>query len=74
LGQGSQKSSLDDGRRKTSQAKRGSNDRDVMENGKANFGLAIALGIILMVLVYAVNLVLTLRNRGAKQDSGSGVG
>jgi tungstate transport system permease protein len=31
----------------------------VLENGKGNFGLAIALGIILMILVYAVNFVLT---------------
>jgi tungstate transport system permease protein len=31
----------------------------VLENSKGNFGTAIALGIILMVLVYAVNLVLT---------------
>jgi tungstate transport system permease protein len=31
----------------------------VMENSKGNFGLAIALGIILMMLVYAVNLALT---------------
>ncbi|MBI2859077.1 MAG: ABC transporter permease [Chloroflexi bacterium] len=32
----------------------------VMEVGKGDFGLAIALGIILMALVYAVNLVLTI--------------
>ena len=31
----------------------------VMEVGKGNFGLAIALGIILMVLIYLVNLILT---------------
>ncbi|MFH1003801.1 MAG: ABC transporter permease [Chloroflexota bacterium] len=31
----------------------------VLENSKGNFGLAIALGIILMALVYVVNLVLT---------------
>jgi tungstate transport system permease protein len=31
----------------------------VLEVGKGNFGLAIALGIILMALVYLVNLVLT---------------
>lgn len=32
----------------------------VLENSKGNFGMAIALGIILMVLVYVVNLVLTM--------------
>jgi tungstate transport system permease protein len=37
----------------------------VMENSKGDFGLAIALGIILMVLVYLVNLVLT----GVQQQS-----
>ncbi|MFH1087175.1 MAG: ABC transporter permease [Chloroflexota bacterium] len=31
----------------------------VMENSKGDFGLALALGIILMILVYLVNLVLT---------------
>jgi tungstate transport system permease protein len=31
----------------------------VLENSKGNFGVAIALGIILMALVYIVNLVLT---------------
>jgi tungstate transport system permease protein len=31
----------------------------VMENSKGNFDVAIALGLILMVLVYAVNLLLT---------------
>jgi tungstate transport system permease protein len=31
----------------------------VMETGKGNFGLAIALGVILMVLVYLVNFFLT---------------
>jgi tungstate transport system permease protein len=37
----------------------------VMENSKGDFGLAIALGIILMALVYLVNLVLT----GVQQQS-----
>jgi tungstate transport system permease protein len=32
----------------------------VMENSKGNFGVAIALGMILMALVYMVNLLLTL--------------
>jgi len=32
----------------------------VMEAGKGDFGLAIALSVILMILVYAVNLVLTM--------------
>ena len=32
----------------------------VMENSKGDFGLAIALGIILMILVYLVNLMLTM--------------
>jgi tungstate transport system permease protein len=32
----------------------------VMEAGKGNFGLAIALGVILMILVYLVNLTLTI--------------
>lgn len=38
----------------------------VMEAGRGNFGLAIALSVILMILVYAVNFVLTMiqqRNR-----------
>ncbi len=38
----------------------------VMESGRGDFGLAIALSVILMVLVYAVNLLLTMiqqRNR-----------
>ena len=37
----------------------------VMENSKGDFGMAIALSIILMVLVYVVNLVLT----GVQQQS-----
>jgi tungstate transport system permease protein len=37
----------------------------VMENSKGDFGMAIALGIILMALVYLVNLVLT----GVQQQS-----
>jgi tungstate transport system permease protein len=32
----------------------------VMEAGRGDFGLAIALSVILMILVYAVNLVLTM--------------
>jgi len=38
----------------------------VMENSKGNFGVAIALGIILMALVYVVNLVLTLAQQRSK--------
>jgi tungstate transport system permease protein len=38
----------------------------VMENSKGNFGLAIALGIILMIVVYVVNLVLTLMQQRSK--------
>jgi tungstate transport system permease protein len=38
----------------------------VMESGKGNFGLAIALSIILMILVYAVNLVLTMIQQRTK--------
>jgi tungstate transport system permease protein len=38
----------------------------VMENGKGNFGLAIALGIILMALVYMVNLILTIVQQRSK--------
>jgi tungstate transport system permease protein len=37
-----------------------------MEAGRGDFGLAIALSVILMILVYAVNLLLTMiqqRNR-----------
>jgi tungstate transport system permease protein len=37
----------------------------VMENSKGDFGLAIALGILLMILVYVVNLILT----GIQQQS-----
>jgi tungstate transport system permease protein len=37
----------------------------VMENSKGDFGMAIALGIILMALVYIVNLLLT----GVQQQS-----
>jgi tungstate transport system permease protein len=37
----------------------------VMENSKGDFGMAIALGIILMALVYLVNLLLT----GVQQQS-----
>ncbi|MCX6008264.1 MAG: ABC transporter permease [Chloroflexi bacterium] len=37
----------------------------VMENSKGDFGMAIALGIILMALVYVVNLMLT----GVQQQS-----
>ena len=32
----------------------------VMESGKGDFGLAIALSVILMILVYLVNLTLTI--------------
>ncbi|OGO19645.1 MAG: tungstate transporter permease [Chloroflexi bacterium RBG_16_50_9] len=38
----------------------------VMENSKGDFGLAIALGIILMALVYMVNLVLTMVQQRSK--------
>jgi len=38
----------------------------VMEVGKGNFGLAIALGIILMVLIYLVNLILTIIQQRSK--------
>ena len=38
----------------------------VMENSKGDFGLAIALGVILMVLVYLVNLVLTVVQQRSK--------
>ncbi|MBI2850162.1 MAG: ABC transporter permease [Chloroflexi bacterium] len=38
----------------------------VMEVGKGDFGLAIALGIILMALVYLVNLALTLIQQRSK--------
>ncbi len=38
----------------------------VMENSKGNFGVAIALGIILMALVYAVNLLLTIVQQRSK--------
>jgi tungstate transport system permease protein len=38
----------------------------VMENSKGDFGLAIALGIILMLLVYLVNLVLTIVQQRSK--------
>jgi tungstate transport system permease protein len=38
----------------------------VMETGKGNFGLAIALGIILMILVYGVTLTLTLIQQRSK--------
>jgi tungstate transport system permease protein len=39
----------------------------VGENSKGNFSLAIALSVILMVLVYAVNFVLTMIQQKAKQ-------
>jgi tungstate transport system permease protein len=40
----------------------------VMESGRGDFGLAIALSVILMVLVYAVNLLLTMiQQRGKAQ-------
>jgi tungstate transport system permease protein len=38
----------------------------VMENSKGNFGVAIALGMILMALVYMVNLLLTLVQQRSK--------
>ncbi|MBI4266929.1 MAG: ABC transporter permease [Chloroflexi bacterium] len=38
----------------------------VMETGKGDFGLAIALGIILMALVYLVNLALTMVQQRSK--------
>ncbi len=38
----------------------------VMETGKGDFGLAIALSLILMVLVYAVNLALTMIQQRSK--------
>jgi tungstate transport system permease protein len=39
----------------------------VLENGMGNFGMAIALGIILMILVYLVNLALTTIQQRSKQ-------
>lgn len=39
----------------------------VMETGKGNFGLAIALGIILMILVYGVTLALTYIQQRSKR-------
>lgn len=38
----------------------------VMEAGKGDFGLAIALSVILMILVYAVNLTLTIIQQRSK--------
>jgi tungstate transport system permease protein len=38
----------------------------VLENSKGEFGMAIALGIILMVLVYLVNLLLTIIQQRSK--------
>ena len=38
----------------------------VLENSKGEFGLAIALGIILMALVYLVNLALTITQQRSK--------
>jgi tungstate transport system permease protein len=38
----------------------------VLENSKGNFGIAIALGIILMALVYLVNLLLTMAQQRSK--------
>lgn len=38
----------------------------VMENSKGDFGLAIALGIILMILVYLVNFILTMVQQRAR--------
>ncbi|OGO42366.1 MAG: tungstate transporter permease [Chloroflexi bacterium RBG_16_58_8] len=38
----------------------------VMENSRGEFGLAIALGIILMILVYLVNMVLTMVQQRSK--------
>lgn len=38
----------------------------VMENSKGNFGLAMALGIILMILVYLVNMALTMIQQRSK--------
>lgn len=38
----------------------------VLENSKGNFGIAIALGIILMILVYSVNLILTIAQQRSK--------
>lgn len=39
----------------------------VLENSKGDFGMAIALGIILMVLVYVVNMMLTMVQQRSKQ-------
>jgi tungstate transport system permease protein len=39
----------------------------VMEAGKGDFGLAIALSVILMIIVYLVNLVLTIIQQQGKQ-------
>ena len=38
----------------------------VMEAGKGDFGLAIALSVILMIIVYLVNLVLTIIQQRGK--------
>ncbi|MDO8568459.1 MAG: ABC transporter permease [Dehalococcoidales bacterium] len=38
----------------------------VMENGRGDFGLAIALSVILMILVYLVNMVLTTLQQRSK--------
>ncbi len=38
----------------------------VMENSKGDFGMAIALGIILMILVYLVNMALTMVQQRSK--------
>ena len=38
----------------------------VMESGRGNFGLAIALSVILMILVYVVNLALTMIQQRTK--------
>jgi tungstate transport system permease protein len=38
----------------------------VMEAGKGDFGLAIALSVILMIIVYLVNLILTIIQQRGK--------
>jgi tungstate transport system permease protein len=38
----------------------------VLQNSKGDFGTAIALGIILMILVFAVNIILTVAQQGSR--------
>jgi tungstate transport system permease protein len=43
----------------------------VLETGKGDFGLAIALGILLLLMAYLVNLALTwIQQRGAQRMDG----